>query len=206
MTVREAREDLERQKGAQQQQIQNLSRTDNEIKGYEKDLEQIAEAQAIIQTVSQATQKELEFHIADLVSLALEAVFPDPYSFYIEFTLRRGKSEADLLFSRSNSKEEIKVHPLLASGGGPSDVASFALRVALWSLERPRNRGCLVLDEPFKFLSRGLQERASRMVADIAKRLKIQFIIVTHEETLIEAADRVFEVTQKNGISKVEVR
>jgi len=63
----------------------------------------------------------------------------------------------------------------------------------------------IVLDEPFRFLSRELQGRAGEMLKLLSQKLGIQFIFVTHVQDLVEAADRVFEVRKKKQISKVEV-
>ncbi len=202
-TIREIRNELERRKGARAQTVKNAEKARVDIKSLERQERDSLEAQTIIQTVAQATQQELEYHVAEMVSLALGAIFPDPYTFHLDFTLRRNRSEADLSFSRGDSEEDERIHPLSASGGGAVDVAAFALRVASWNLERPRTRACLILDEPFRFLSRGLQERASRMVADLAERLGIQFIIVTHEETLIDAADKIITISQRRGRSLI---
>lgn len=43
------------------------------------------------------------------------------------------------------------------------------------------------------------------MIKEISNKLGIQFIIVTHEETLTEAADKVFEVSiNRKGRSVVK--
>ena len=155
--------------------------------------------QRIIQEVAQETQKQLQFHIAGIVTMALEAVFPDPYEFKLEFELKRGKTEADLLFKRDGRR----VDPMTASGCGAVDVASFALRVACWSLRRPRSRAVLVFDEPFKNLSADLQEKAGEMVKMVSEKLCIQMIIVTHQQELVEVADKVYRVTKPGKYSIV---
>jgi len=198
--VKELRQEYERRKGRREQVEAVVARVEKAIAKLETEAEDLKEAQDIIQTTAQATQKELEYHISELVSLALEAVFPDPYRLNLDFELRRNKSEADLTFSK---KKGDKIDPLSASGGGAVDVAAFGLRVSLWSLRGKRSRPCIVLDEPFRFLSRGLQEKASRMLKEISDRLGIQFIIVTHEQNLEESADRVFEAIQRKRMTKV---
>jgi ABC-type glutathione transport system ATPase component len=201
-TLTEARRRLERKKGERDvliRQRESLRQRLTTLSQSEKDLE---ESRLIIQTVAKETQSQLQYHVSELVTLGLEAVFPDPYSLNLEFELKRGKSEAVLSFTRDG--EESKVHPLSASGGGAVDVAAFGLRVALWSLRRPRSRKSIILDEPFRFLSRDLQPRASNMLKEISDKLGLQFIIVSHEEDLVENADRVFVVKQKKGVSHVK--
>ena len=157
-------------------------------------------AQNIIRTVAQQTQDELTYHISDLVSLAMEAVFGDSaYSLKVEFPLRRGRTECDINFIRAGQA----VSPLQGAGGGAVDVAAFALRVALWSLMQPRTRPVIVLDEPFRFLSRDLHSQASTMLREVSGKLGVQIIMVTHSEALTECADRIFEVQIKNGKSIV---
>jgi len=96
------------------------------------------------------------------------------------------------------------VNPMDAVGGGVVDVAAYALRIALWSLKRPRPRPVMILDEPMRFLSRDLQGRASTMIREIGSKLSIQHVIVSHEENLLEAADKVFAVENKKGVSVVK--
>jgi len=200
MTISEIRLELERRKGRREQVRSQMASLQQEIQSLCQQGSNIQEAQALLQTVAKATQEQLEYHISEIVSLALSAVFPDPYRLELHFELRRGKSEADLLFRK---KDGEAVFPLEASGGGPVDVAAFGLRIALWSLQNPRSRNCIILDEPFRFVSRDLQPRASAMLKQIAERLKLQMILVTHEPNLTEAADRVFEVTIQNRESTV---
>ena len=146
------------------------------------------------------TQQQLSFHISDIASLALDAVFDDPYELLAEFVQRRNKTECDLFFVRDNERMD----PLSASGGGAVDVAAFALRIASWSMQRPKSRSTIILDEPMRFLSVDHQEKASAMIKQISERLGIQFIIITHEPTLALAADKVFEIHIKKGVTTVQ--
>ena len=155
-------------------------------------------AQALIQKVAKETQQKLEYHIGNVVTMAQAAVFSDPYGFELEFVERRGKTECDIWFVKDGERME----PMFSSGGGALDIASFALRCAFWSLKRTRST--IILDEPMKFLSRDLQDKASEMIKMLSEKLGLQFIIVSHIDELISSADKVFRVSQEKGISKVE--
>jgi len=193
------RKTLEQKKGKRKFIKDRLKASKKMAKKLKEDIKHHEEAQEIIQAVAQATQQQLEYHISELSSLALQSIFEDPYRLRLEFNLRRNKSEADLSFEREDGE---RIHPLSASGGGVVDVAAYALRVSLWSLVR--TRATIILDEPFRFLSRDLQEKGSQMVKEISEKLNVQFIIVTHQRKMVEAADKVFEIRQEEGISKVE--
>jgi DNA repair exonuclease SbcCD ATPase subunit len=162
--------------------------------------EDISRAMEIIQTVAKLAQQQLEIHISELVSLALEAVFPNPYKMVLKFETRRNRSEADLLLQDENGN---LLSPMDSVGGGVVDVAAMSLRVALFSLKRPKPRSIIVLDEPFRFLSSDLQSRASDMIHELSKKLGIQFVIITHEKELLESADRILQIGIKDGTSFV---
>jgi len=200
MSLQLLRNKLEQQKG-QKQQIENsilaLKQSLIEIR---RNLNRHEQAREIVRTVGLETQRQLQYNISDITSLALEAVFPDPYELKVEFVERRNKTECDLKFVRG----DMEIDPLTASGVGAVDVAAFALRIASWSMARPRTRNVIILDEPFRFLSENYQDQASQMLKELSTKLGIQFIIVTHEMTLASYADRTFEVSIHKGISKVK--
>lgn len=159
-------------------------------------------SQQVIQEAAKRTQEQLEYQISELVTLALTSVFPQPYNMVLRFENKRGRTEAGLYFKDEQGNE---VSPMEASGYGVVDVASFALRLALWTMRRPKSRATIILDEPFKFVSKDLQPRVADMLRDLSDRLRVQFIIVTHEETLVDAANRVFRVRKNGNESKVIV-
>ena len=170
----------------------------NTITLFQIELENCQKARIIVQEVANKTQEKIEFQISNLVSLALSAVFPDPYEFKVKFVQRRNRTECDLLFVKNNEE----VEPLSAAGGGAVDIASFALRVAIWSIKK--TRPVFIFDEPGKFLSRDLQNKFSALIKELSYRLQVQFIIVSHIPEIQSCSDRVFSCVNKNGISFVE--
>jgi DNA repair exonuclease SbcCD ATPase subunit len=197
---------LEQQKGRCVEIEQTISKLEEEIQEKEQDLIQHEQALAIIREVGLATQQQLQFHISNITTLALEAVFDDPYELLVKFVERRSKTECDLLFTRDG--HEVK--PLDASGFGVVDVAAFALRIASWSMGQPHSRNVILLDEPFKCLK---GQRANSLVLDmiseISKKLNLQIIMIGDEridrDEIIAKADRVFEITKHKGKSQVEI-
>ena len=198
--LKEIRRTLERQRGKQAQIEQTIETTKQLIKEKGRELRRHEQAREIIKQVGLRTQEQLQYHISDITSLALTAVFDDPYQLVVNFAERRNKTECDLLFERNGEHMD----PLSASGGGAVDVAAFALRIASWSMQRPKGNNTIILDEPMRFLSEDKQEKASRMIKELSLRLGLQFIIITHEQTLTEYADRIFTVTNKNGKSRID--
>jgi DNA repair exonuclease SbcCD ATPase subunit len=200
MNLKEIRSKLDRLKGAKEETEKQILDSNLSLKELGKDLNWHEKAREIVREVGLKTQQQLQYHISDITSLALESIFDEPYELKVEFVERRNKTECDLLFVRNGER----IDPISASGGGAVDVAAFALRIASWSMKRPRTRPVIVMDEPLRFLSEDLQEKASLMIKELSKKLKLQFVIITHEPTLATYADKEFRVTIKNGISNVK--
>jgi DNA repair exonuclease SbcCD ATPase subunit len=194
------RNQLEQRKGKRQETERLIQSCRQSLRDKAKDFRRHEQAKEVINQVGLKTQNQLSFHISEITSLALNAVFPDPYSLTAEFVQRRNKTECDLYFVRGDEK----VDPLSAAGGGAVDVASFALRIASWSMQRPRSRNTIILDEPYKHLSTNLLPQAGVMLKQIADKLQLQIIMVTHSEELVDSADKVFEVSIRKGISSVK--
>jgi len=193
------RQKLERKKGSRNQLEIDLKTAKTEEENIASEIINTDQAQAIIQLVAQKTQNELNYRLSEIVSLALAAVFEDPYKLKCNFVIRRGKTECDLLFEKNRELFD----PLASSGGGAVDIAAMALRVAIWSLTQSKPRNVLILDEPFRFLSKEYQIKASIMLKELSEKLKLQIIMVSHSESLIEGADKVFQIEIEKGISKI---
>jgi len=143
-------------------------------------LEDTRSANDLAKSVARDIQARVCGCIAGVVSKCLEGVFDEPYDFKMDFVSRRGRTEVDLTFE----KDGQVVDPVSASGGGVVDVASFALRLAAILLSGPKTRRILILDEPFKFLSRIYRPRIRQLLEDLAKEMSMQIIMVTHIDEL----------------------
>lgn len=149
--------------------------------GAEKRAVDVLSARRLLQAVAVSVQQSAHRQIGSVVSRCLEAVFDDPYEFRVDFVEKRGKTEAELRFDRGG----MVVDPMSASGGGVVDVAAFAARLACLVLSRPPRRRLLVLDEPFRFVSRNLRPRIRRLIETLAEEMKVQFVLVTHDPQLV---------------------
>lgn len=187
-------------KGKKEHIEQSLTQAKETVKEQKRELKRHELALDIIRSAALATQQQLQFHISDIVSSALDAVFDDPYEMVVEFVQRRNKTECDLLFK----KGDLILDPLSASGCGAVDIASFALRVASWTMRKPRSRNVIILDEPFKHLSVNLLPQAGELLKKICDEMNVQIIMVTHSEELVDSADKVFRVNQIEGVSKIK--
>lgn len=189
----------ERQIGKKEQVEQDIVVLQSTLKSNRKKVKNLEKAHEIVKLVGGETQQQLHYHISDITSLALESVFENPYKLVLDFVERRGKIECDLLFERDGNI----MKPLKSSGFGQSDITSLALRIACWSMKAPRTRSTIIIDEPFRNLSKRYHEPASQMIKEISDKLGIQFIISTHTPALAAYADREFNVKLVKGVSHV---
>lgn len=203
--LKKLRHALEAKKGSRSSLQKQLGSIQKQLNDYQEELRHAQEEQFIVQIVAKETQGELEYQISELVTLALQSVFDNPYEFGIDFVIRRGQTEADLYFER----EDQRYDPLLSCGVGTIDVASFGLRMARWTLSNPKSRNTLLLDEPFRHV-KGTRdnERALAMVKELSHRLKVQVIMVSDErvprEMILDLADTVYLAGQARGRSFAE--
>lgn len=205
MTLQDYKKKLERKYGQKDQiktDIKSLKQQKIDIKNV---LINAEEAQLIIQIVAKQTQEKLEYRISEVVTLALASVFDNPYEFKIKFEIKRGKTECKLYFVRNESER----NPRESGGWGAVDVASFGLRVACWTLEKPRKRNVLILDEPFRHLKgKEANIKAIQMVKEISKKLKLQILMINDERVPLseieKGADKIFNVVLKKGKSQIE--
>jgi len=202
--ISEARSRLDELKGSQKTIQDQLDQAREKLKATRRELHWARKAHAIIQQVAQQTQEQLRYQLSELPKLALSSVFDDPYDFDIQIETRRGRTEVDFWFVR----EGQQISPRRSSGLGAVDIAGMALRPALWSLQSPRNRPTLWLDEPFKHLKgQEANQRALAMLAEICRSRPekgwpgIQIVMVADErlgrEDLLEVADCVYEFSMK---------
>jgi chromosome segregation ATPase len=198
--MKELINNFNRLKGKKEALEQDISSLETNITKGTSRQQDIEMARELIRQAALQTQKQLEYPVSEIVTLALGAVFDNPYELKLDFVERRGKTEADISFVRDGKS----ISPLDASGGGAIDIASTALRFSLWSLQPKKTRNTIILDEPFKHLSENYQVKASKMLKEISEKLGLQIIMVTHNPHLIECADKVFTVGMRNRVSELK--
>ena len=187
---------LEKKIWQRQELLKRIGSAKQRCKQYKKQNEINEKAAIVIQEVSQLTQKEVEFRVSELVSHGLAAVFDDPYIYELKYIVRRDKTEADQFW-------KIGEHCYLPNGGGVRNVSSFALQIAglvLSFLQKKGVRPILFLDEPFKGLKPTLyQERAGKIVQELANILKIQIVVITHDPVLSSQLDKTYKIKLNKG-------
>ncbi len=155
---------------------------------------------AIIQDTALKVQQNLELYISETVSMALRAVdSSESPEFKLKFETKRNQTECNPVFIE-HGKEQ---HPEGSSGFGFINIATFALRIAIWSITK--NSPVLICDEPFRDLSPNYHEKASEMVVRLCESENLQIILISHSTTINTKANLNLRVEKNKKISSVTV-
>lgn len=201
MNIEQYRKIIERKKGNRAQLKKQIRSTNSKLRELKQSLEDNLTAQAIIHDQAKKTQGQLEYHLSDIVSKGMSSVFSDPYELKIKFVSKGGKIAVEMDFEKGGNI----CGTARGTGGGVRNVASLALRFSAYTLKTPRTRPIIFLDEPLHWLKGDdLPERGARMIREIAKKIKIQILMVSHDPELIAGADNIVHVTKRKNISTVK--
>jgi len=173
---------------------------EDELSVCEDQVELIHKSKEIVNAVTMATLHEIKVFIEEAVTLCLAIVYGDEYRLVLDYEVKRGRSEAVLWLVRC----ENKLDPKCEIGGGVIDVISFALRIIMWILSQPRTDPVFICDEPFRFVSRDNTHRLVTMIKEVCETFAAQFIIVSHNEELIDGASTFVRVRREKGVSVVD--
>jgi ABC-type siderophore export system fused ATPase/permease subunit len=177
-------------------ELSNLDKAVLEAVEYKKHLDV---AQALVQQTAIETQEVIKYSLEDIVNLMLNAMFPDMYTFKLIFEVKGNRTTARIAIIDQGRE----VSPLKSLGGGVCDCIATSLRVALLLLTTKRR--LLILDEVGKHISAGIRPAFYEVMKKLSEDLGIQVLMVTHDETAIKCADKVFNVWKgEDGISRIE--
>lgn len=158
------------------------------------------EAKNFLMEAIMFTQENFRKKVESLVTMAVRSIFPErDFEFVLDSVLKKNRYEYI-----PKIREDGRLYlPKDEKGGSMIDTLSLALRPIMWSLQNPRSRNLLVLDEPLKWMGRRT-DMGGRILKELAGRLGFQLIIITHSTDLMEIADRTFVVTHDGKKSLVK--
>ena len=140
---------------------------------------QLAEdAHAVLKATALKMQSSTYGVLAGIVSRCLKHVMGDAYSFEIRLVEHKTKSSVEFIVL----EDEIAYPINNAKGGGVKDIVAFGLRFAALQIVKQKPRSFLLLDEPFRCLSKGYRPKMRRLLEALSDEFECQFIIVTHDD------------------------
>jgi DNA repair exonuclease SbcCD ATPase subunit len=192
---------LSQQKGKQTLLEKQLTADKEKLKVLEYKRTLLTEARDVLANVGKATQEQLITYVASMCTLMLQSVFGEEYRLEIDFVVKRNKSEASLKVYKDDIELSLKDEE---TGGGVIDIVALAMRLSMWSLKSPRSAPVFIMDEPLKNVSKDKLPLVGKVLRELCEKLDLQLVMVSHEDSLIEMADRAYRVLLEGKTSRVE--
>lgn len=150
----------------------------------------------VLRIMGELLRERIKKRVENLVTLALRSVFQNQdYRFELDMELKRGQMNAiPMLISKFKGKY-IKQPVLDGHGGGPADIIMFVLQAVVLVLTHPRLARTMLLDERFAHVRDEIGNVAT-LLRKFHEITGIQFVIITKEQELCEAADKVYDVSK----------
>jgi len=155
----------------------------------------------VFEVLISSKKEEIKRRIESLVTQGLQTIFERPdYKFSIGMEIKRGVMTASPMVHSLFQGEEFIGEPIESHGGGLCDVISFLLQVIVLLAFGQKLERILICDEVFKHVSRQFLPNVSEFLTYLTEKTGLQLILVTHQQELMNVADKCFEVrlNQKN--------
>lgn len=146
--------------------------------------------QALIEEAAQMTLETISLRINTIVTNAISAVLPEPYTFELGFKIFYGKLATEMQLIRDGKVYDPKED----NGDGLVDIVALALRIAVLCLDKRKLRRILIMDEPMSALSVNYHELAGKMLSHLSRTLGVQIIMISsHGSHMQIEGEKVFD-------------
>lgn len=171
-----------------------------ELKSGEEELSLLEKGLSVLQKVTEIKKKETLEKIEAVVSFGLQAIFEDSsYQFKIIDSVKRKQVVYDFRVYSDSFSSDAGMPILDSRGGGLVSIVSFLLRLVILCLIDKKAERFIALDEPFSALSENYHENLVSTVKQIAVKLNVQLLVVSHQKSLDSFGDVVYELKQQGG-------
>ena len=161
--------------------------TDLEKKILDLNIDVLNETVAVLKKLSSNQRNAAKKRLEDLGTEALKYSMGNQYRMEIEIDDTRKRPQAYMY--RIDESTGLKTDPLEENGGGVVDIINIALRIIVIQANTPNIDGPIILDEPFKMVSKEYIPMLSDFLRKISNDFGRQIIMVTHNEYLAECCD-----------------
>jgi DNA repair exonuclease SbcCD ATPase subunit len=141
--------------------------------------------------------------IESVVSEALKLIYDDSYRVELSYSVKGGRSNLEIEMVRDIKAGEVR-RDMDGIGGGVSDTISVPLRLMVLVGSRKTDKVC-ILDECWKHIDANKIELVGKFLRALTEQLGMQIIFSTHHHPLQAFADKVYQMSEKDGKSEVRV-
>lgn len=186
-----------------------------------KELTYLGEAKKLLELFVKSKEEKIRLQFEPVITEGLQFVFSQQLHFHLYMTTRRNQSEIDFIILMSQESEDLYQHYVKENdekglekliketkninylyGGAVNQVLALILRFI--NVELLKIKGPIFLDEPSSAVGEEYSSRLGQLISSMSQRFNRQYILVTHSKSLASYAQKVYEVTQQNFVSKVK--
>lgn len=204
-SVTSLRSKLDRALGLRDGVLSRLESTRKEIQRLENEETLLTMVQTILQQLIDQEVTSGVLAVEKLQTEGLQAVFGDQdLRVRSEVEVQRGKVSVELVTVQKHpSGYDVEGLSGEAFGGAVSTVQSVLLRIII--MLRRGLRPLLLLDESLPAFDPHYVTNMGTFLSTLCQRLNLDILLVTHETTLPESADRAYRLVRKNGSVRAEL-
>ena len=204
-SVANLRTAVERAKALRDASVSDLAKTKSDIKRLEDEGVLLVAVEAFLRhLIDQEVTLGVQA-VEQLQTEGLQAVFDDQdIKVKANVEVQRGKVSVELLTVQKHPDgAEVEGLSNDSFGGSVSTVQSVLLRLIImmrWGL-----RPVIMLDESLPAFDSNYVTNMGHFLSTLCKRLDMDILLVSHNPAMVEAADRAYRISKKNGHAKFEV-
>lgn len=189
---------LSKVQGRRDEVVSRLAGVRQEIRALEAEAEVLDLVSNLFRTLIDAEVTDNTKAVERLLSEGLQAVFEDmDLSVRAETNVQRGKVSVDLITVQKQGDIVTEGDPTDLYGGSVATLQSVLLRVIV-TLRRGL-RPVLLLDETLGAIAEHYVPNVGRFLSLLCDRLGMDILVVTHNPTLVENADKAFRIKKVEG-------
>lgn len=159
----------------------------------------------LLTSIGEERQETAQRQIETLVTRGLQTIFGNTYSFHLVQSVKNKRPEVELIIRSTLSRGRIIDTPIMgARGGGVTEVVGVLLRIVILLLDKKDKDIPLILDEPLSHLSVDHLAPMAEFLRELVNYTGIQIIMVTHQREFGVYADKVYEFTLADGVTKAK--
>lgn len=197
--VEQARSRLERALGRRDAVSLRLNAVVSEIHSLESEEELLDLVSGLFRTLIDSEVTDNVQAVEKLLSEGLQTIFDDmDLRVKAVVETQRGKVSLDLITVQKQPTGVLtEASSTEAYGGSVSTVQSVLLRLTV--ILRRKMRPLLLLDESLGAVADHYVPAVGRFLSQLSKRLQVDVLAVTHNPTLVEAADKAYRIRKVGG-------
>lgn len=140
--------------------------------------------------------------IEAVLTEAVRMIYGDSYRVELDYSVKNNRSCLEIEMVRDTSAGEVR-RDMTGFGGGMADTISVPLRLMVLMGSKQTDKVC-VLDECWKHMNLERIESVGNFLRVLSDRLGMQVIMFSHHEKIEKFSDKMYQVSEIDGVSSVE--